>query len=332
MKKIKLAIVGCGIVAREHHIPALRKLKDKYEIVALNSRTRESAEKLSGMLESNPRIFKSYDELLSWNFFDAVDLALPTEYNVEFIKKALDHSKDVFCEKPIAIDTDNAKNILGMSTLSPNIVYIAENFRHVKAHYKIKDIIESGEIGNIQLITWKQLIGMKRNNKYVRTAWRKNPKHIGGFLSDGGVHHIAAIRIFMGEVESVYAKTKKIYDYLGSEDTLLMTLNFEKGYIGNYTVSYAVGDGRIKIDIYGDAGSIKIRKSYFTVTNNKGKFTYKIPRESSFVNEFLDFYRVFNGAPNIKGNSFEAIKDLAVIEAGLYSSNKGEEVQIKKFL
>ena len=56
MKKIRLAIVGCGIVAREHHIPALKKLKDKYEIVALNSRTRESAERLSGMLENNPRI------------------------------------------------------------------------------------------------------------------------------------------------------------------------------------------------------------------------------------------------------------------------------------
>ncbi len=332
MRKINLAIVGCGIVAKEHHYPALNKLKEKYNVVAVNSKTRKNAEKFSDMFENHPRVFDTYDDLLAWGEFDAVDLALPTEYNVEFIQKALINNKSVFCEKPIAVNTDESKKILGMSALSSNVVYIAENFRHINAHYRIKKIIDTGKIGKLQFIIWKQLIGMKNDNKYVGTLWRKKPKHIGGFLSDGGVHHIAAIRIFMGEIESVYAKTKKVSDYLGGDDTLFMTMNFKEGYIGSYTVSYALGDGRIKIDIYGDSGSIKIRKNYFIVETEKEKLTYKIPRESSFANEFLDFYRVFNGAVNIMGDPLEAIKDLAVIEAGVSSSVKGKEVAIKKFL
>ena len=115
MKKIKLGIVGCGIAARELHLPALVDLKDKFEISAVTSRRKESAEEFAQMIKTQlgytPEIFNSYEAMLDSKSVDAVDLTLPIELNVPFIKKSIEKGFHVICEKPISTDVETGKEL-----------------------------------------------------------------------------------------------------------------------------------------------------------------------------------------------------------------------------
>ena len=288
MEKIRLGIVRYGVV----------------------SRTKEHAEVFAEMA-GNPRVFETYEDLLDSGLVDAVDLTLPVELNLPFIEKAIQRGIHVICEKPISTDVETGKKVVELSQRAEKVVYIAENFRHIPAFWKAKELVESDAIGEPLYLNWQIWIGMDENNEYVHTDWRKNPKHVGGFLSDGGVHHAAAMRLILGEIEWVLAITRDLSPLLGGMDFLSSIFEFENNTTGNYTVSYSLkGDDRF--EIVGKKGRMKI--FWDRILLNEKEIT--IPREDSYQKEFEDFYRVVMGEKkNDLGSPLEALKDLAFIEA-----------------
>ncbi|MEJ5258121.1 MAG: Gfo/Idh/MocA family oxidoreductase [Fervidobacterium sp.] len=329
MKKIKLGIVGCGIAARELHLPALVDLKDKFEISAVTSRRKESAEEFAQMIKTQlgytPEIFNSYEAMLDSKSVDAVDLTLPIELNVPFIKKSIEKGFHVICEKPISTDVETGKEIIELSTKTDRVIYIAENYRHDFRFNKIRNIVDENVIGKPVFVIWHLWIGMDKSNKYAKTAWRQNPKHIGGFLSDGGVHHIAALRVIFGDIAWVSGTVKRVSDYLGDDDSLSAVFEFKNGVIGNYTISYALS-GRQYFEIVGTNGRIYMDESKIRIVGEHGA-EIQIPEENTFKNEFLDFYEVLTqGKPNVLGHPVEALKDLAFFEAAIRSRGMRIEV------
>jgi predicted dehydrogenase len=322
MKRIKLGIVGTGIAARDLHLPGLKELEDKFEVVALYNRTKEKAIQFSNYLNNNPKIYDSYDELL--DNVEAVDLALPVQLNYEFIEKALKRGVNVICEKPISVNVEQGKKIVGLSKKYKNVIYIAENYRHFTAFDKIKDL--TSKIGNVYYLQWNLWIYMSKDNKYANTTWRQNPEHIGGFISDAGVHHVASMRKIFGDIKWVYGSVKDITDYLGGPDLLSSTFEFENGILGNYNVSYAL-DGKNVLMIKGDLGDIIFEDDIIKVIKYGDKVIeyyddYKTHDENSYKKEFEDFYEVINGKKNDLGTAEEALKDLAFIEAAIKSNGE----------
>jgi len=325
LRKIRLGVVGCGIAARELHLPALKNLSHLFEITAVTSRTKSHAEEFAKMV-GNPVVFDSYEELLDSGLVDAVDLTLPVELNLSFIEKALQKGVHVICEKPISTDVETGKKVVELSKKSEKTVYIAENFRHVPAFWKAKELVESGSIGDPVFMSWQIWVGMDENNKYVHTDWRKKPKHVGGFLSDGGVHHAAAMRLILGEIEWVSAVAKDLSPLLGGMDFLSSIFEFENGTVGNYTVSYSL-KGKERFEITGTKGRISI--SWDRIVLNEEEI--RVPQENSYQKEFEDFYHVVvEGKSNDLGSPVQALKDLAFIEACVKSG--GNRVLVSSLL
>nr|WP_128080911.1 MULTISPECIES: Gfo/Idh/MocA family oxidoreductase [unclassified Thermotoga] len=325
LRKIRLGVVGCGIAARELHLPALKNLSHLFEITAVTSRTKSHAEEFAKMV-GNPVVFDRYEELLDSGLVDAVDLTLPVELNLSFIEKALQKGVHVICEKPISTDVETGKKVVELSKKSEKTVYIAENFRHVPAFWKAKELVESGSIGDPVFMSWQIWVGMDENNKYVHTDWRKKPKHVGGFLSDGGVHHAAAMRLILGEIEWVSAVAKDLSPLLGGMDFLSSIFEFESGVVGNYTVSYSLrGDDRF--EIVGTKGRMEIFWDRIVLNGEE----IEVPHQDSYQREFEDFYRVIMGEKrNDLGDPLEALKDLAFIEACVRS--QGNRVSVSSLL
>ncbi|MBO8166541.1 MAG: Gfo/Idh/MocA family oxidoreductase [Kosmotoga sp.] len=332
MEKLRLAIIGCGIAARELHLPALKRLRDRIEIVALASRTREKAEQLSLMIEPKPRVFDSADELMASGVAEAVDLALPTILNPDFIEKALKYNLHVIAEKPIAVDMKNAKKVLNLENNSDKTVYIAENYRHIPVFQKAARIINDGGIGKPAFLVWKSTKLMDKEDKYVQTSWRKKPLHIAGFISDAGVHHIAATRTMLGDIEEVSAYLKRVRNYLGAEDTITMNLLFENGAIGNYIASYGLEFGN-EISIIGTEGNMYIEGNIIKIFTARDQKTVEVQDNDGFLEEFSGFYNVVKfGKENLLGSSAQALKDLMVIEAAVKSFKERKHVKITSIL
>src|SRR6056297_3784434 len=315
MKKIKLGIVGCGIAAKKLHLPPLKELNEKFEITSLHNRTRIKAELLADEIVGHPIIFDSFEKMLDEGELDAIDLALPTVMNQAFIFKAVDKKIPIICEKPISHNTQSAEEIIKYVEKNNGHLYIAENFRHIKVFSKIRELISSGVIGMPVSFIWNEFAGLTPENQYVNTTWRSNPEHIGGFLSDGGVHHIAGMKEIFGPIIDAKGKTKKITDYLGSDDNLYAILEFKNGVIGVYNASYSTAWGPSQHQIIGSNGTILWDHEKIYVITKDAKEIIKREKEEDYKLEFEDFYKsLTEGIIGMKGSPKAALDDLQIIE------------------
>ncbi len=332
MNKIRLGIAGCGIATRKLHLPALKKLGNIFEVAALYNRTERRSQELAGQIKPSPRVFNNYVDMLESGEIDAVDISLPPGLNNEFISQALDAGIHVICEKPISNSTAEGKKVVELAERSDRVVYIAENFRHVSKFTEASRLIESGKIGSPVFFQWQSWVRMSRDNEYVNTSWRKHPDHIGGYLSDGGVHHIAAIRLLAGDIAKVTAFSKTVSDYLGAEDTLACVMQTKNGSLVSYNVSYALYKCGMSATIIGSDGCMHIADSRITLDSHGKKDILDIDQDDSYEREFVDFHRTVCGERNILGSPLSALHDLAVIEAAVISSNTDRRVFVDSLL
>jgi predicted dehydrogenase len=294
------------------HYPALIELGDMFSIAGVTSRTHESAGKCAELFGTEEY---DYDELLKK--VDAVDIAVPTQMNYGLVKKALDAGVNVICEKPIAENVEMGEMIVKMAERSEAVLYIAENYRHSVMFTKAKEMMNV--IGKPGFMLYSKFEAMGRDNKYANTDWRKKPAHIGGFLSDGGVHDIAAIRMLMGDVRDVSAFVSRTKEYLGSYDTMAVALSFANGAIGSYSVSYGMSGERAMF-VSGAEGHMSIGEKEIRIKKNGEEKKAQVNEENTYKLEFIDFYNVLKGKKNILGSSEEALRDLWVIEEAIRSA------------
>ncbi|HAA85257.1 MAG TPA: gfo/Idh/MocA family oxidoreductase [Kosmotogaceae bacterium] len=332
MKQIRLGIAGCGIATRKLHLPALRELQDLFCVTALYNRTQTKAEALAETITSSPKIYNDFEKMLYSGEIDAVDISLAPELNFEFISKSIAAGIDVICEKPISINTAEGKKIVELAEGSDKVVYIAENLRHAARFKRASEVLQSGAVGQPCFATWQSWVNMSRSNEYVSTPWRKDPSHVGGYLSDGGVHHIAAIRTLVGDIDSVSAFAQMRSDYLGAEDTMACIMTTKSSSLVSYSVSYALHPCETVVKVIGPDGCILIGDSAVTVMKGEHEESYSVPPENTYKKEFADFYETLLGAKNLLGSPRSALKDLAVIEASLLSSKTGRTVPIDSLL
>ena len=111
MKKIKLAIVGTGLAALELHGPVLRRLTDRFVVVAVCSRNLENAHAFAASLAIGPIIYTDFEALLRNDQVEAIDIAVPIHLTCTMALAAVQSGKHVFAEKPMTANTKQAKEL-----------------------------------------------------------------------------------------------------------------------------------------------------------------------------------------------------------------------------
>ena len=94
----------------------------------------------------------NYDEILVDKEIDAVIIATPTRFHHDLAKKAMEAGKDVLIEKPMALSTSEAKDLVVVSKKTKRIIMVDHTFLFTPAVRKLKTIIDNGEIGDIVYI------------------------------------------------------------------------------------------------------------------------------------------------------------------------------------
>ncbi len=321
MKKLRIGIIGSGIAAKELHFPALKKLEDFYQITAISSPHIEHANEFARLCGNNVKTFNDHIEMMQSGLIDVVDIAIPVNFNYQTIKDAFENGFDVICEKPIAENVQSAKKILDLYEKYPErILYIAESHRHDPAIGIVKNLIS--KIGKIAFFEYK-LILQTKDSKYAKTEWRKNPKHVGGFLSDGGVHHVAFLNGIFGNAESIQAFVGQVSDFTDSYDTMIMNIKYENGVFGNYSVSYALDlQSENEFVIYGTDGILKLNGLKLQLIRENKIEEIEVPHVNFFEEEFKDFYNsILKRSKPKLGDPLLAFKDLEMIESGVNGTN-----------
>ena len=196
--------------------------------------------------------------MLARERLDAVSIALPPALNPEVAETALAAGCHVLAEKPIAARLADAVPMLSWPAVYGRALMIAENYRYLASYRLAVSLIEQGMIGQPGAARWSYYHYQGSGSPYYQTSWRKHPEHIGGYLSDGGVHHAAVLRMLLGDVDSVTGRIAQLRADLPPADTLSATVQFRNGALGTYAVTYALPGPRTALEVAGQSGVLPV--------------------------------------------------------------------------
>lgn len=331
MAPVKLGIIGCGIAARKLHWPALQRLKDKFEITAVCNHTESKAKTFAEMAGGVPYML-DYRELLNREDIEAVDITLPLTLNYEVTAAALKAGKHVLVEKPLAANLHQARRMLELNKRFPGVKLLAENYRYRTLFTRAKQFIVEGKIGRPYGVVWNIFHHVDpKYNEYAQTDWRIHHQYPGGFVTDGGVHNVAALRLLLGEIVSGRAVAQTVNPAIGEIDTFLLSFSTTTGVTGQLNFFYSAQGYRAEtMYALGDRGTMIIESGLITIKSDGfAEQREEITDSGGFFEEFEDFYYAIRSGKPVKSTFLEGYTDLRVILTSLKSARNGRKFVLR---
>ncbi len=323
---VRIALIGAGAFARKAHAPSLLELGDLARIVAVCSRTRASAETVADAIPYPIAIYTDIEALLAAENVEAVDIVLPIPMLPSVVAQALAAGKHVFSEKPIAPTVAEARALIAQSRPFGNLVWmVGENWRYEEAFQTAAQAIRAGRIGQPLFCDLSLQLAVQAHSPYLQSDWRRSGEFLGGFLLDGGVHHVAGLRALLGEIESVCALTTAHRTDLPPADTMGVAMRFANGVLGTYLITYAVSStlGTDAIHIGGTEGSLRVSRGELVLRRGAESERQQFNVFISVREELAAFAAAVRGGACHRNSPQEALQDLAVVEAMLKSARTG---------
>ncbi|OGP97507.1 MAG: hypothetical protein A2W10_08655 [Deltaproteobacteria bacterium RBG_16_55_12] len=266
-RKLRVGVIGGGF--GRTHLTAFQ-VCENVEVEAFCRRTRQSAENTAKEFQI-PRVFTDYRELLELKGLDAVSIAAPVYLHYPIAMEAMDRGIHVLCEKPLALNKDEAAAMLLKAEEKKLAHMTAFNYRFVPAIRRMKELLEEGYVGNRIYHVDGVWFGETRADLNAPLGWRYRREMAGfGALGDMGVHLIDLVRWLAGDFKKVCAHTaifnreRKLPDGSGKgsvtvEDSCAFVAEMEGGAQASIHVSGAARSSNYRgLDIFGSDGMLRL--------------------------------------------------------------------------
>jgi predicted dehydrogenase len=394
---LRIGIIGCGRILPAH-LDGLRRLKERgaadFTVTALCARRREDAESFRKrgegppprppVLAANdplavphvyvsdfqpeplPELFTDYRDLVTSDVADAFIVTTSLETHHDIAIRALEAGKHVLMEKPLAITIRAARRMVDAARQSGAVLATAENARYREDTRAARWAIESGHLGDVQMVLGGGIGAGIWSPNYViaETPWRHEKQRAGGGpVIDLGVHRFDVLRYVCGPIEMVSGQVRTfeperiLRDLAGNErgrypsnveDAAFAQLTFANGAIGHYVFSwgahgeqFSIPSGRI---IWGSKGSLigrqltldggekqdVVERYRADAAEERARF-FPFGLEDDpygMALEQLDFFRAIAAGQRPEIDGEEGLRDLAIAYAVIESSVAGRPVTV----
>lgn len=186
-----LGVTGRGGMSRHWHEPEGRSI-----VTAGMDTSDEALGMFKERVNADAFTTKSVDELLDQDI-DAVVVLSPDFTHEEYVIKAFEAGKHVFCEKPMAITTTGCDRMLEAWKGSGKKFMIGFNMRYMNIFRVMKDIVDSGIIGEIKGVWCRHFVG--HGGKWYYHDWHANSNYSTGLLLQKAAHDIDMIHWITGK-------------------------------------------------------------------------------------------------------------------------------------
>ncbi len=200
-KLIKVGIIGCGGIANGKHMPSLKKVAD-CEMVAFCDVIPERAEKAAREYGSaDAKVYTDYKELLADPAIDVVHVCTPNRSHSFITVDALEAGKHVMCEKPMAINSEEAKKMLDAARRTGKKLTIGYQSRFRDDAQYMKKEAEDGTFGDIY---YAKATALRRRAVPTWGVFLNEYEQGGGPLIDIGTHALDLTLWMMNNYKPLY--------------------------------------------------------------------------------------------------------------------------------
>ena len=271
-RTIKLGIIGLGNIAKQHIDNVIKNNVQHCQITAICSR---NATPLAA--EIGAQHFTQYTDLIDSGLVDAVLIATPTWSHFDIAKYALAKNIHVMLEKPIGLSAYEGQQLIA---LAPSNIQFALmlNQRTEPTFVKMKQIVDSGVLGDIQRTHWTMTNWFRPNVYFQVSDWRARWKgEGGGLLVNQCIHNLDIFQWICGVPEQItaFCEFGKYHD-IEVEDEVTAYLRYNNKATGLFIGSTGEAPGVNRFDIIGDKGSL-----HFSIENGMAKLSQKINHQST---------------------------------------------------
>lgn len=254
MKPLKTLVVGCGLIARSKHLPALTAESRRVDLVAVCD-TQESLARQASKAFKVPRVYTALPEALRETRPDLVVLCTPPGTHRDLAVETLRGGAHLLLEKPMALTPEDCRQILAAAEENRRKLCVSFSQSFTPVVCRAQSVIQSGRIG--------PLLGMNIFLSTPADYMTNQEKHWvhrlpGGFLSETGPHVAHMALRFLGKIRGTHLTARKhtSHPWVPADD-LRIQFDCERG-LCSAQLLYTTDHWAARVDLIGKSGRLRM--------------------------------------------------------------------------
>lgn len=264
MKKLRVGVIGTGKMGLLH--AGIFNSLENSKLSTISEKKKIIANVLKKYLHS-VNIYQNYEEMLEKEDLDIIVITTPVFLHKRMIKDAMEYNLNIFVEKPLAISSVECQSILSKPYENKTMVGYCRRF--MGTYNLAKKLIDSSNLGKVNYFRSQLFVAQVFNQG---KGWLYNPKTSGGgVLMDLGSHAIDLFHYLFGDIISVNATGKSIFNK-EVEDYVSVNMQFKYVPLGSLELSWSIRNYRLpelKIEMHLDRGVITATEKYINICSEK---------------------------------------------------------------
>lgn len=245
MAPLRVAIIGCGRIARIH-AEGYEQHSDLWQVSVTCDNNLSAAEALAQSFPDCTAV-NDWRAVLDRADVDAVDICLPHDLHKPVAVAAAEAGKHVLIEKPLARNMEEAVAIVEAAERAGVTLMVAHNQRYMPQHRQVKELLERGTFGDLLCVRadLNQDLILQTERMGGSAHWlHKKQGAGGGAIISGSIHKLDLFRWLFGEVKRVGSFQRTVSGRLQGEDVAVTMLEFDSGLVGEIVSLYACRHAR----------------------------------------------------------------------------------------
>lgn len=329
MDKLNWGILGAARIATAHVIPATQQSATG-RVLAIASRSAKKAADVAGQFGIE-RHYGSYEDILADPDIDAIYNPLPNSLHLEWSMKAAGAGKHILCEKPLAVDVAECRQMIDAAHEHGVLLIEAFWYRHHPQHQPVRDAIAEGRLGKIRQIRGYLHVDIANLSSNIRMS----KELAGGTLMDGGCYPVNLCRwLYQAEPKVVSAMMDVDPDH-GVEVSFNGMLDFGDGQVGLVSSGFKYAR-KVSYQVFGERGYALVEKflnsdhdeATVRLVIDGRSSEYYFPPINAYTLQADAFAACLRNGTESLTPAEDAIGNMATIEALYRSSREGRHVSL----
>jgi predicted dehydrogenase len=334
-EKIKWGIMGNANIARVCVIPAIQKSANSM-VYALASRSPLDAQQVADE-NSIPHVFGNYDKLLKDPRIQVIYIALPNHLHHSWTLNALKAGKHVLCEKPLACNAAQAREMVDTARDSGLQLMEAFMYRFHPRSQRIKEMVADGSIGTPRLVRSAFCYAMAQNLLDSGDNARLKPEMGGGALLDVGCYSVSVARWLFG-CEPTRVQGQAIYHADGADIHFTGILRFadqglatlEASFVSALQQTYTVVGSTGAVELPHDAFIPWEKDAVYVVRDQEAEVgsQHIVPGADEYQLMVECFAEVVSGESALPYLPEDSVLNMKVIDALVLAAQTGRTIDL----
>lgn len=264
-RELRIGIAGLGGIAKRTHLPVL-KLVPGYNVVCGAERSPQQRKRVAGIFNLK-ETYDDYREMIEKADIDAIFICLPAVLHAEAARLSLKKGLHVFCEKPMGVDSAEARELVYMAEKEQRLLMPGYNLRFVDNFMRARKLVETGSLGRILHVNAIYLNPGPYVSWDPKTDWYLDAAS-KGVLYDIGSHLVDLLfYLHPHNVRRLTGFACNGYKPYGAITNFTSSYEGEDGLLGTLQVGWRSASEVCSIELHGSSGSLAVNRRTFYYSN-----------------------------------------------------------------